>query len=428
MNFVVKKKVNSVKLSILILMSIFFCILFSFSTGEIAVKAETVDNEYGYLNVRVEDYVLYIDYEFYKYKSSNDNVYICEYEILRNVNGSYKTEYSTRFDYVTGSDKLNKLYNYNIGLFSIPYRFKVGETYMFLVEISYAGSNGIPYGVLYNSRAYFNPAEVVEFPPVPVVEGYEFAGWFYDEELTDAYDGELIFEDTTLYAGWRKTERPVMEHFNFVGWYYDESLTEPYNNEIIKLDTPLYPKWVNKKYMINFVCPPLFINSIQVDSLTEFTPEKLQRPGYNFEGWFLDDTFTVEWVDGSPVTSPLTLYAKWSVIMCKVTFIVNGDTYAELDVPWGTALVSAREFLQNYYLQSFELYIDSELAQEVDYSDKVNKDMVLYTKVVNTTEPQEQVWYLVVFDWIKENWLYLLLPISALGVILLLIKILKGGK
>lgn len=404
-------------------MSIFFCLLFSFSIGEIAVKAETVENEYGYIDVRIEDYTLYIDYKVYKYYGTRDTGF--RYYIDRYVDGVYKREYDNNFDYVeNGSDKTYKLYNYSIGLFLIPYRFKVGEVYRFRVEM-YAVMS--PPHQLCAVSVDFVPEQVAELPPVPVVEGYEFAGWFYDEELTDAYGGELIFEDTTLYAGWRKTERPVMEHFNFVGWYYDESLTKLYNNEVVDLDTPLYPKWVNKKYMINFVCPPFFINSIQVDSLTEFTPEKLQRTGYNFDGWFLDDTFTVEWVDGSPVTGPLTLYAKWSIIMCKVTFIVNGDTYAELDIPYGTGLAAAREFLQDYYLQSFELYIDSELAQKVDYGDKVSKDMVLYAKVVNT-EPQEQVWYLMVFDWIKENWLYLLLPIAALGVILFLIKVLKGGR
>lgn len=53
------------------------------------------------------------------------------------------------------------------------------------------------------------PGAVAELP-TPVAQGYEFAGWFTDKELTKAYDPETkVNEDFTLYAKWNKLPEPT---------------------------------------------------------------------------------------------------------------------------------------------------------------------------------------------------------------------------
>lgn len=48
---------------------------------------------------------------------------------------------------------------------------------------------------------------VVEKPVDPTREGYEFTGWYEDEECTTEYDFESLVEgDMTLYAGWEEVE------------------------------------------------------------------------------------------------------------------------------------------------------------------------------------------------------------------------------
>lgn len=107
----------------------------------------------------------------------------------------------------------------------------------------------------------------------PTKEGFNFAGWYLDEALSEAVDLATYVptSDTTVYAKWTieslnvKFEEnggstvqdivvdygsivtmptnPTKEGCDFVRWYKDASLTSPYTNTAIKEDTTLYAKW-----------------------------------------------------------------------------------------------------------------------------------------------------------------------------------------
>ena len=107
----------------------------------------------------------------------------------------------------------------------------------------------------------------------PTKEGYNFAGWYLDEEFTQEADLTTYVPtaDTTVYAKWtietydvRFEENggttvqdltvdygtpvtlpaaPTKEGYDFVKWYLDEELLKPYANQAIKEDTTLYAKW-----------------------------------------------------------------------------------------------------------------------------------------------------------------------------------------
>ncbi|MBQ9920796.1 MAG: S-layer homology domain-containing protein [Clostridia bacterium] len=71
----------------------------------------------------------------------------------------------------------------------------------------------------------------LEEPTAPTKEGYIFAGWFTDKELTDAYDFETnVTSGFTLYAKWEKQEQEKPETkwenpFTDVdedAWYYED--------------------------------------------------------------------------------------------------------------------------------------------------------------------------------------------------------------
>ena len=57
-----------------------------------------------------------------------------------------------------------------------------------------------------SDTVYFSKekATCVYYPTeAPIKEGYNFTGWYYDEECTQkAQEGNILKEDTTLYAGW----------------------------------------------------------------------------------------------------------------------------------------------------------------------------------------------------------------------------------
>lgn len=64
----------------------------------------------------------------------------------------------------------------------------------------------------------------------PTKEGYNFTGWYYDEECTQkAQEGNILKEDTTLYAGWvdptlvPEPEEKDMIEFQCVGFFTSDN-------------------------------------------------------------------------------------------------------------------------------------------------------------------------------------------------------------
>ncbi len=141
-------------------------------------------------------------------------------------------------------------------------------------------------------------------PADPVREGYDFGGWYTDEDCTD---GKAFFnsmgkgtvqyseDPLTLYAKW--TKQPIADHtVTFTAEdtsYTTKTLTvadgETVSNAMIKKD--------GEK------------TSILVDN-----PEK---SGYTFAGWLLDGA---PYSLSTPVTSDITLTASWNKITLSVTY------------------------------------------------------------------------------------------------------------
>ncbi len=104
---------------------------------------------------------------------------------------------------------------------------------------------------------------------IPLVEDYNFAGWYIDEEGTELFDFDTrIYQPITLYASYKDAEEivdfeddgedipeikieiedgyvkkpdvvPEKEGFEFVGWYEDEELTIEYDFLNNRVDGPI---------------------------------------------------------------------------------------------------------------------------------------------------------------------------------------------
>ena len=72
-------------------------------------------------------------------------------------------------------------------------------------------------------------------PDDPIKEGYEFAGWYYDEKYEKAYSFETkVTEDITLYAKWIKTDadESIFKDVKEIDWYYN-SVKFVYDNNLM---------------------------------------------------------------------------------------------------------------------------------------------------------------------------------------------------
>ncbi|HHU55984.1 MAG TPA: InlB B-repeat-containing protein [Acholeplasmataceae bacterium] len=118
------------------------------------------------------------------------------------------------------------------------------------------------------------------------------------------------------------------EGYDFGGWYLDEELKEEYKDQVIKKDTTLYAKWDIKKFTVKFLDYDDSIISEQSVNYGENAeaPENPVREGYGFTGWDKDY---------KNVKSDLVIKAKYEINKYKVVFVDDGKVLKEQTVNHG---------------------------------------------------------------------------------------------
>ncbi len=146
----------------------------------------------------------------------------------------------------------------------------------------------------------------IALPENPAKEGHTFTGWYYGTQAEHgencrAYAGEPIYSDTALHAHFNINRYTVTYHSN--------------GGEEISSET--------------------------VDWNTAASAPTPERIGYNFLGWALADGSVY---NGTGIKEDTVLEAKWEIKIFTVTFYADGnETYATLEVPYGTTLAAAME-------------------------------------------------------------------------------------
>lgn len=185
-------------------------------------------------------------------------------------------------------------------------------------------------------------------PTDPEKEGYIFAGWYTDSEFKEPYNFDSsVTNNLKLYAKFEESAavetqtvtfmkdaetpfdtsvvkkgntvgvpaKPTNDGYSFGGWYTDVNCTTAYDfNSPVNTDITLYAKWL-AKYTVSFDTD----GGSTVESQTVVTGNKATKPtstptkkGYNFVGWYTDNTYTTEFDFGNTIiTDNTTIYAKF---------------------------------------------------------------------------------------------------------------------
>jgi uncharacterized repeat protein (TIGR02543 family) len=222
--------------------------------------------------------------------------------------------------------------------------------------------------------------EEVGVLPMPSNPGYQFAGWFFDEDLTDpVYLDFVIDQDITVYAMWVEAQTEFLVYFNvnggfelsplifsygeylgdlpipfkdgyiFGGWYLDQLLVNEATPDYIVLsDITLYAKWLDpaNSITISFVTnggtdiPDLILGQPTEVWINEISI----KDGYAFLGWYTDEDLTQGFFDGDYIDQDTTLFALWYQLNDtehSIYYVLNGgnqnilnpEYYSESDLP-----------------------------------------------------------------------------------------------
>ncbi|MCL2068157.1 MAG: InlB B-repeat-containing protein [Treponema sp.] len=130
--------------------------------------------------------------------------------------------------------------------------------------------------------------KITDPPPDPILEGFEFVGWFIDD-IEWNFDNDTVSNNTTLTARWVKdgVERFTVTFNTNGGSFVDGTETEFSVEDGERITAPSAPT----------------------------------KDGYTFVGWFIDD---IEWDFNDIVTEDITLTANWvedSNTFIKIIFL-----------------------------------------------------------------------------------------------------------
>ncbi|QSD78473.1 InlB B-repeat-containing protein [Listeria monocytogenes] len=229
-------------------------------------------------------------------------------------------------------------------------------------------------------------------PARPMVEGYNFGGWFEEPNGTgfrwyfagvpmpakdvvlyayftiNTYTATLISEERTAtqpvvyQKKINEPTKPVKDGYTFIGWYDAETGGKKWDfaNDLMPgKNVTLYARFASKTYPMTFDNDGVTTTeTVDYDGLAE-EPTTPTKAGYTFDGWYDAETGGKKWdfaQDKMPA-NPVTLYARFTMNNYIATFNNDGTTTTQT-VDYQEALTEPTEPTKDGY--TFEGWYDAQ--------------------------------------------------------------------
>ena len=256
--------------------------------------------------------------------------------------------------------------------------------------------------------------EYLEQPEDPVWAGHIFRGWYSDRACTTEFDFAKtpITKDTVVYALWDEActvtldfdngddpevrtvvkgetlgvlPEPSNEGHSFLGWY-DADGNKAEADTVVSGNMVLTAKWQLNKYTVEFDLNGAegSVDSQEVEygsTATKPSPDPA-REGFTLKGWFKDRAGTEAFDFTEPVTGDMTLYAKWEVSTCRVSFDLNGaeGSVDSQEVEYGSTATRPDADPQRAGFVFEGWYKDAQGTEEFSFGTPIKADTTVYAK------------------------------------------------
>jgi uncharacterized repeat protein (TIGR02543 family) len=293
----------------------------------------------------------------------------------------------------------------------------------------------------YEKLSYSSGARVIK-PKDPKRDGCTFSGWFRDNNIFSEewnFEEYTVEDDITLFARWvcivtfvsyedgpelpsqevllgRKASQPIPDpersDFTFGGWFSDSGFEYrwDFSKYTVTNNIDLYAKWIPRPtyYDVIFKFKNGSNDLVQkvLSGNTVSMPDDRLKAGYVFGGWRLNSETSNElWNFRNPVTSEITLYAKWIPIeMVRVehgSFIMGSpdDQPDRNDDETEHEVTLSKSFFMGQYQVTEELYKAVMQTKDTEYNQAALREPTLSGPILMggdapTSHPQEMVsWY-----------------------------------
>jgi len=228
------------------------------------------------------------------------------------------------------------------------------------------------------------PSKPFDFT-TPITRNHDlYTAWQTNSyEVSFMSNGTKVSSQSVYYNQSAKTpSTPTREGYVFKGWYSDTDLTNAYNfSSAVRNHITLYAKWA-PMFTVSFDSKggsAVNIQTIEYNAKAT-TPASPTRTGYVFGGWYSNEDLTDTYNFASPVTTNVTLYAKWTPLF-TVNFdlkggapVVNPKTVVE----GGLVATPAEPVRAGYVFGGW--YSDEGLSTVYDFATPVTANMTLYVK------------------------------------------------
>lgn len=250
-------------------------------------------------------------------------------------------------------------------------------------------------------------------------KGYDFDGWYLDTDYTKPISFPFeVYGNVELYAKWVESEKiyytvhfitnggdiiedveveagtyyyapePAREGYNFTGWFLDASLSGemiifPYQ---INEDTTFYAAWEDATVYktITYIYGVEDYSTVKVPVNSYIDLETPTKDGYDFNGWYKENTYQNKVESPILVEDNMILYAKWTeaIQYCTITYIcpacqIIGASPTQIEK--GKELTNVSYGVEMGYTAE-GIYLDADYTQPVEFPMIVEEDLIIYIR------------------------------------------------
>ncbi len=144
--------------------------------------------------------------------------------------------------------------------------------------------------------------------------------------------------------------------YDFVGWYLDEELTIPLGkNYKVESNITVYAKWEVAKHTVSLYSDGKLFKEIEVEHNKTIDANLIpEKEGYSFSYWSYKEDGSERFSIYNKVTSDIVLYAQYQLTEFEVTCILKDAEYDSKDDLYNSFFIDFYNFLLNNTDINFE--------------------------------------------------------------------------